>query len=292
MTRSGEGARPSRRTPGEVRSGRPETRYPVGFGGSERRRCVRHGLAVGADGRCVLCRREDAADAEESGRGRARALRSAAWLGLVLVVGIGALLVWHTTHSLPESARRLTVAADTEMEEAASGQGSELQESEPSVVLPPQPRAPPPWERRTAPSDLAGATPPDDAAATTLQRPASPDAAPDAGSESADAPSQAELGAALRATPITLYATNWCPVCTRARAFFKANHLGWREVDVERVAGGWQTVERLAGKRAVPVIVVDGEVLGSGLDQAKVMRAVARSVERRLGVTGIELKPL
>ena len=100
----------------------------------------------------------------------------------------------------------------------------------------------------------------------------------------------AELDAALRATPITLYATDWCPVCARARAFFRANHLGWREVDVERVASGWQTVERLAGKRAVPVIVVDGEVLGAGLDPARVMGAVVRSVERRLGVKGIELK--
>jgi hypothetical protein len=42
----------------------------------------------------------------------------------------------------------------------------------------------------------------------------------------------------------------------------------------------------------VPVIVVDDEVLAAGLDSAQVMRAVARSVERRLGTKGIDLKRL
>jgi len=45
-------------------------------------------------------------------------------------------------------------------------------------------------------------------------------------------------------------------------------------------------VQRLSGSRGVPVIIVDGD-LSTGLDAQSVMRSVARSMERRLGVTGI-----
>jgi hypothetical protein len=49
-------------------------------------------------------------------------------------------------------------------------------------------------------------------------------------------------------------------------------------------------VQSLAGRRAVPVIIVDGRVM-LGLDPNDIMRSVARSMERRLGVTGITFKP-
>jgi glutaredoxin 3 len=289
--RSG-GGRPSRRTPGEVRSGRPDTRHSGGLGGGARRPCARHGLAVAADGRCVLCRRDDAVAAEETERVRARAARRVVWLGLALVVCVGALFVWRTTHSLVESARQLRVAREVETDEAAPDEEPEPPEPRPPEGGATQPHTPPPWERRTAPSNMAEVATAEDADATATGTQGSPDAAPDASSDADHTPSQAELDDTLRATPITLYATEWCPICAQARAFLRANHLAWREVDVERVASGWQTVERLAGKRAVPVVVVDGEVLGSGLDQAQVMKAVVRSVERRLGVKGIELKQL
>ncbi|MBN1612306.1 MAG: hypothetical protein JW940_37090 [Polyangiaceae bacterium] len=193
-------------------------------------------------------------------------------------------------HSLSESARPLRVASEAEVDPTASDQGPGPQEPQPPGAESAEPHAPPPWERRTAPSDLAELPTPEDADTIAAEDQAPPDAAPGASADAAHTPSQAELDAVQRATPITLYATHWCPTCAKARAFLTANHLIWREVDVEQVASGWQTVERLAGKRAVPVIVVDDEVLGPGLDPSQVMRAVARSVERRLGVKGIELK--
>lgn len=64
------------------------------------------------------------------------------------------------------------------------------------------------------------------------------------------------------------------------------NGLHYQEIDADQTPGGWDTVQRISGQRGVPVIVVDGDV-SSGLDPRGVMRSVARSMERRLGVSGI-----
>lgn len=96
-------------------------------------------------------------------------------------------------------------------------------------------------------------------------------------------PSQAELQAAVRATPITMYATTWCGVCKRARQFLAENGLTYREIDPDVTPDGWATVKKLIGRQAVPVIVVDG-VTTAGLSPQRVLDAVARSTERRLGL--------
>jgi len=75
-------------------------------------------------------------------------------------------------------------------------------------------------------------------------------------------------------------------VCRKAKRFLSSNGLHFQEIDVDAAAGGWDTVQRLSGSRGVPVIIVDGD-LSTGLDAQSVMRSVARSMERRLGVTGI-----
>ncbi len=100
-------------------------------------------------------------------------------------------------------------------------------------------------------------------------------------------PTPAELQAALSATPIIMYSTTWCGVCRRARQFLAENGLQYREIDADTTPDGWAKVEQLTGHRGVPVIVVDGEVTASGLSPQRVMSAVAHSMERRLGVTGI-----
>jgi glutaredoxin len=102
-------------------------------------------------------------------------------------------------------------------------------------------------------------------------------------------PSEAELRAALEATPIVMYGASWCGACRQARAFFAETGLKYREIDADQAPGAWDEVARLGGKRAVPVIVVDGEV-SVGLAPERIMAAVARSMERRLGVTGVQFR--
>jgi glutaredoxin len=101
------------------------------------------------------------------------------------------------------------------------------------------------------------------------------------------APSQAELQAALRATPIVMYSASWCGVCRQAKRFFSENGLRYREIDADTTPGAWAKVEQLIGRRAVPVIVVDGKLASAGLSPSSIMRAVAQSMEQRLGVRGI-----
>jgi len=107
-----------------------------------------------------------------------------------------------------------------------------------------------------------------------------------AGARGRPPPSSAELQRALSTTPIVMYTASWCGVCRKAKLFLNANGLHYQEIDADATPGGWDSVERLTGHRGVPVIVVDGDV-SAGLDARSVMRSVARSMERRLGVTGI-----
>jgi glutaredoxin len=102
-------------------------------------------------------------------------------------------------------------------------------------------------------------------------------------------PSQAQLRDALAATPIVMYSASWCAVCRKARGFLAANGFRVREIDVDASPAGWEKVQQLIGRRAVPVIVVDGHV-NSGFSAESVMDATARSMERRLGVTGIHFR--
>jgi glutaredoxin len=103
------------------------------------------------------------------------------------------------------------------------------------------------------------------------------------------APTPAELQAAFSATPIVMYSASWCGVCRNARRFFAENGLRVQEIDVDQTPGAWQKVEQQTGRRAVPLIIVDGYAM-AGLSPDGIMRAVASSMERRLGVTGITFK--
>jgi glutaredoxin len=103
-------------------------------------------------------------------------------------------------------------------------------------------------------------------------------------------PTQAELQAAYSATPIVIYSASWCGVCRQAKRFLSENGLHYREIDADEIPGTWDEIERMTGRRGVPVIIVDGERTPSGLSPGNIMRAVSRSMERRLGVSGIRVR--
>lgn len=100
-------------------------------------------------------------------------------------------------------------------------------------------------------------------------------------------PTEAELRAALSATPIVMYSASWCGVCRKAKQFLTENGLRYQEIDADTTPGAWDKIERLIGRRGVPVIIVDGELTPAGLSPPGIMRAVSHSLERRLGVRGI-----
>jgi mycoredoxin len=166
---------------------------------------------------------------------------------------------------LPVAVPAESVAAQPADVEAAAHQGESIPFNEP---------IPPP----AAPA-LAATSPLPPAPAATLP-PIVPSRPP---------PTAAELQTALTTTPIVMYSASWCGVCRKAKQFLAENGLRYQEIDVEETPNGWSKVQQLAGRRAVPVIVVDGRVM-LGLDPNDIMRSVARSMERRLGVTGIAFK--
>jgi mycoredoxin len=64
-------------------------------------------------------------------------------------------------------------------------------------------------------------------------------------------------------TQITMYATNWCPDCRRAKFFFKRKNIPILEVDVEQDKQAEKFVKELNnGNRSVPTILFpDGTML-------------------------------
>ncbi len=62
---------------------------------------------------------------------------------------------------------------------------------------------------------------------------------------------------------ITIYATEWCWDCRRARKFFDAHGIAYRWVDIDRDPQAEQfVIQTNKGMRSVPTIVFpDGSVL-------------------------------
>jgi glutaredoxin len=59
--------------------------------------------------------------------------------------------------------------------------------------------------------------------------------------------------------PITMYSTNWCPDCRRAKSFLKERGVDFREVDIEKDPSAEAIVIKAnEGKRTVPTLEVGG----------------------------------
>ena len=102
-------------------------------------------------------------------------------------------------------------------------------------------------------------------------------------------PTSDEIQAAVRATPVLMFSTSWCPHCERARKYFRASGVTWVEKDIDTDAQAAAELKRRTGGRAIPVIEVDGQQLPPGFGEQPVLAAITSSVERRLGVSGLTL---
>lgn len=54
---------------------------------------------------------------------------------------------------------------------------------------------------------------------------------------------------------VTIYTTDWCGICTKAKRHFKQNQVPFREYDVEKSAKGRLDYRKLNGS-GVPIILV------------------------------------
>ncbi len=60
---------------------------------------------------------------------------------------------------------------------------------------------------------------------------------------------------------VTVYSTNSCPWCVKAKDFLKDNKVAFKEVNVAEDPKGLQDMEEKSGQRGVPVIDANGTII-------------------------------
>ncbi len=244
--------------------------------------CAVHGIAGGPDGRCALCHTLD----------RAQDRRQGTRLGWVLFLSLGTasagLLAVHELVPLPGQPASLlhaepARAPDRPTSEDPPGvadtiaQGNDPASAPTTVALGALENAP------TTESDVPVPTTPPSAAPSTAPAAAPPKKLSDA-----------ELRAALVATPITVYSAPWCGTCRRTHEFLKQNGLHWTDRNIDDDPAALRELKQRSGGTAIPVIDIDGKLLAAGFNARAIAQALSESVERRLRAQGlpIQAKPL
>lgn len=70
----------------------------------------------------------------------------------------------------------------------------------------------------------------------------------------------------MDAPAVIMYATGWCPYCSRARNLLNARGVAFTEIDVESRAGLRDEMARRSGRRTVPQIFVGDRHIGDSDD--------------------------
>jgi len=240
--------------------------------------CEVHDIAGGPDGRCALCHTVQ----------HAHARREGARLGWILFLGLGtasaALLAIHELVPLPGHRAALAHAESAAAPTRPTPEAGEPRADAPLAVAP----AP-------EPAPIAAGAPPDSNAqeAATGAEESGPTALlpPPSSPAPLHKLSDAELRAALVATPISMYTAPWCGTCRRAHQFFESNGLPVTDRNVDDDPSAMRELKARSGGTAIPVIDIDGKVLAAGFNGRAVVAALNESVERRLRVHGLRLVP-
>jgi glutaredoxin 3 len=77
----------------------------------------------------------------------------------------------------------------------------------------------------------------------------------------------------MSAPKVTLYVSDWCPYCARARSLLESKGVAFEEIDVDAVSGArTQMIERSGGRASVPQIFI-GENHVGGCDDLLALAA-------------------
>ena len=63
----------------------------------------------------------------------------------------------------------------------------------------------------------------------------------------------------VKALGLEVYSAEWCPDCRRLERWLREQGVPHVTVDIERVPGAAERLERETGKRAIPFLHVDGK---------------------------------
>jgi glutaredoxin len=190
----------------------------------EPRRCGVHGLVVGDDGRCVICRR---------GEEVVEAKTSSDWPVVVFVVVLSALVLGGAGLWLFERLERMDAAGTQAVAEVVVAD-----EATSTPTPPPKPTP----KRRPAPAAVESAPPPPDPAEVEKEE-------------------KAKLEAAMKQVPIVMYRRQRCSQCDRAKLQIQKN--GWllEELDVGSSETDLVLLKSVNPSGSVPTFDVAGRIL-------------------------------
>jgi glutaredoxin-like YruB-family protein len=75
----------------------------------------------------------------------------------------------------------------------------------------------------------------------------------------------------LKQPKVLIFTTPTCGWCKRAMAYFRANNVKFKQVDVSRDPVAARDMQRMSGQMGVPVIKIGNQVI-VGFDQQKIER--------------------
>jgi glutaredoxin 3 len=83
-------------------------------------------------------------------------------------------------------------------------------------------------------------------------------------------------------TDVTVYTTDWCPYCDRAKSLLNARNVPYREINLDNEPGFRSKLQQIAGRSTVPQIFIGGKPVGGfmelrDLDRAGGLTILARS---------------
>ncbi len=210
--------------------------------------CEKHQLPLDRNGECELCRLSDMPS-------QAPPTRSALWAAIIPMLLLVAGVAWAMSYF-------------------GSAPADPPPRGVPKVSAPPADAATPEQESPAPEPDAIPEAPqppvPDDILV--------PEPSPESGQlEDAPAPSGAPVEANLpdwkssvarRRVQITMYATQWCEVCRKARDYMQANQIEFIELDTDENAMAGERLRELNPGRTIPTFEIDGQVyIGFNEDQ-------------------------
>jgi glutaredoxin 3 len=72
---------------------------------------------------------------------------------------------------------------------------------------------------------------------------------------------------------VVMYSTSYCGFCDRARRLLHSRGIAFQEIDVTRDPEARRKIVAETGHRTVPVILIDGQLIGGSDELARLDRA-------------------
>ena len=211
----------------------------------EARRCATHGLVVGSDGRCIICKRGELATVA----------KTSSDLPVVVIVALmGVITIGALGYAATKRLSGLVGNSDVVSEPSPVAVGS----IPTAGAVDPQPA---PTPRRN-----------DDFPSISSSKPEVPVEATDLTDE--------QIEELKRSVPVTMYARSSCGLCDSARTFLKGRRYPLTEFDVEKSATDKVVLESLNPQGTMPTFVVDGKTI-VGYDRTTLDSAIEAAALRK-----------